>query len=212
MQAMDGGAQEDDADGDFIGSDCELADACTTEHGERPLGFYEVSAAGQCCVTALREAEGGALVVVATGEPLVDPDGRPVLRECSDDGGSCRALPDAIAQLPGILVAPPGCTDALAAAGIDDPADNPRLTSTDTDGDLDALWGRACTLPPADQDFDGIGDACDLCVFAFDPTNAPYEDEQGKVWPHDGAYCSGSYAGMCEDVEDDDGGSDDDAG
>jgi hypothetical protein len=197
-QVFDGGAQEDDPDGDFVGTDCELDDACSTEHGPRPIGFYEVAVAGQCCVTALRD-DGGALVVVATDQPLLDPDGLPVRLDCDDDGGTCRTLPADVAALPGVLVAPSGCTEALADVGIDDPSTTPRLSAKDTDGDLDALWARACVLPPSDLDFDGIGDACDLCIFGFDPKNTPYTDEQGKLWPHDGDVCSGSRAGVCED-------------
>jgi len=210
-QLLDGAAQEDDEDGDFIGSECELGAECQTEHGPRPLAFYDVAVDGQCCTTALVQ-DGSALVVVATGEPLVDPDGLPVRLDCDEAAGGCRQLPLTVAMLPGVLELPGGCAEALTAAGYTDPSENPALQPSDTNGDLDALWSRACTLPPADQDFDGVGDACDLCVFGFDPSNAPYVDETGKTWAHDGAVCNGSYAGSCvgesDEPEDDDGGAD----
>ncbi len=211
LQRFDGTSQEDDEDGDFIGADCELDLSCATEHGPRPFAFYEVAVGGQCCVTALREDE-GAIVVVATGLPLLDPDGLPVRRDCDDEGGSCRALPTRIAALPGMLEPPTGCLEALEAAGITDPSETPQLDASDVDGQTELLWQRACSLPPSDLDFDGIGDACDLCVFGFDPDNAPYTDEQGKLWPHDGAVCSGAYADACEGEDDDGAESDDDAG
>src|SRR5690606_38520381 len=55
-----------------------------------------------------------------------------------------------------------------------------------------------------DQDFDAVGDACDLCVHAFDPSNEPYVDDQDMLWPNDGQACNGDYSpkttpgAMCE--------------
>ncbi|HET6586061.1 MAG TPA: thrombospondin type 3 repeat-containing protein, partial [Nannocystaceae bacterium] len=201
-QGYDGAAQAEDEDGDFVGLQCELGDGCETAHGPRPLAFHRVSVAGQCCVTTLVENGSGALVVVDTGEALVDPDGIPVRRDCDDEGVTCRRLPSAIAKLPGVLELPPGCSEALAEAGISDASGNVPLLPKDTDGDLDALWSLACTLPASDHDFDGVGDACDLCPFAYDPDNAPYVDETGKTWTHDGAVCSGTHADTCEAPED----------
>jgi hypothetical protein len=60
-------------------------------------------------------------------------------------------------------------------------------------GGVDELWPYLCLLPPWDQDFDGLPDECDLCPFAYDPTNAPYVDDDGMEWPNDGAYCNGDY-------------------
>jgi hypothetical protein len=51
-------------------------------------------------------------------------------------------------------------------------------------------------LPQADQDFDGLGDVCDLCTFAFDPDNAKYIDDDGRLWESNGAYCNGDY--LCD--------------
>jgi len=55
------------------------------------------------------------------------------------------------------------------------------------------LWAFACSLPPADQDLDGIGESCDYCPFAFDPTNSTFVDDNGMSWPNDGAFCNGDY-------------------
>ncbi|HWB74099.1 MAG TPA: thrombospondin type 3 repeat-containing protein, partial [Nannocystaceae bacterium] len=88
-QVMEGAMQEDDADGDFIGADCELGDECQTAAGPRPLAFHRVSVEGSCCTTLLIQ-DGDALYERATNRPLVDPDGLPVRLVCSD--ASCRAL------------------------------------------------------------------------------------------------------------------------
>ena len=51
-----------------------------------------------------------------------------------------------------------------------------------------------CLLPQWDQDFDGLGDVCDLCPFSFDPNNKPYQDPvTGKVWTNYGQYCNGEF-------------------
>ena len=42
-------------------------------------------------------------------------------------------------------------------------------------------------------DFDGVGDKCDLCPYAFDPDNSLYKDENNKVWPSYGKYCRGVW-------------------
>ncbi len=200
-QITDGGAQEDDPDGDFVGAACELGDGCGERNGPRPIGFFAVAVAEQCCTTSL-VADGDDLIVRQSGARLVDPAGLPVRTNCADDGVGCRVLPAELAQLPGVLTPPPGCDDALAAAGMD-VGDNVPLTTKATDGDLDALWDRRCALPVRDEDFDGLADPCDLCPFAFDPKNEPYVDAAGKVWPSDGSVCNGPAATMsCGDDPD----------
>lgn len=212
-QVTDGGAQEDDPDGDFVGAVCELGDGCSERAGPRPIGFYAVASAAQCCTTAL-VADGDDLVVRGTGVRLLDPEGLPVRVTCADDGVGCRRLPAEVAARPGVLAPPPGCDAALADAGLS-LDDNTPLDARFTDGDLDALWRLQCTLPVLDQDFDDLADVCDLCPFAFDPDNAPYIDANNKLWPSDGAVCSGPAAmAECSGVTPggDDGGSSDAGG
>ena len=67
------------------------------------------------------------------------------------------------------------------------------LDSPGVNGDADALYQFMCTLPQLDQDFDDIGDPCDLCPYAFDPKNTLYRDQNNKVWPSDGQYCQGPW-------------------
>ena len=127
--------------------------------------------------------------------PLLDPDGRPVTLDCDEQSEtSCRRLPQAVAERPGVLDPPPGCEEALADAGFSDPAENRPLTPQDVGGDGLALWDRMCLLPQVDQDFDGIAETCDLCPYAFDPGNQPYVDETGQVFNGDGLYCTGPYS------------------
>ncbi|MBK8236355.1 MAG: thrombospondin type 3 repeat-containing protein [Deltaproteobacteria bacterium] len=211
MQTFDGGAQVDDPDGDFVGAACELDVACGDQASPRPLAFYAVAAAGQCCTTLLVE-QGTDLFDRATMRRVEDSDGLPIRRSC--DGDDCRALPAVLAATPGVLVAPAGCDDALAGAGVSLDGNVP-VGAAWTSGDLDALWRLQCRLPTLDQDFDGLGDACDLCPFAFDPDNEPYTDEAGKLWPNDGAACSGANSpqARCSGADDPaDGGATDDGG
>lgn len=183
-QLEEGGMQEDDDDGDFVGGACET-ELCEIRTDPAPMAFFTLAAAGRCCTTLLVEEEGG-LFVGPQGLPLLDPDGLPVRIDCvvpdDPDLRTCSRLPEAVAQAPGVLTLPPGC----ASAG--QPVDPGTL-----DGDLDEYWTYRCELPQWDQDFDGIGDAGDFCPFAFDPENVPYTDDQGVVWPNDGKYCNGDY-------------------
>lgn len=61
-QAMDGGSQDDDPDGDFVGEVCELGaeKGCGDRDNARPFGFHRVTAGGNCCTTQLIEADAAA--------------------------------------------------------------------------------------------------------------------------------------------------------
>ncbi|MEM7154281.1 MAG: thrombospondin type 3 repeat-containing protein [Myxococcota bacterium] len=202
MQVIDGANQEaDDTDGDFVGNACETHSSCERRVDARPFSFYETSANGYCCTVALFEDENGELQinlpprddgVEQPSAPLLDPDGRVVKVECDEEtDDTCRKLPTSVALAPGILTPPAGCEEALNGS---DPRDNAKLTVDDFDGDLDALWSNLCFLPQFDQDYDGLGDPCDLCEFDFDPENQPYIDANGRVWPDNGRFCNGEYS------------------
>ena len=172
--------EEDDQDGDFVGAACEPGVDCSDRASPLNMGFFDVAVDGFCCVT-----------MYPGDNEWVDPDTRPVSSTCSpgdEEGGMCRTLPAAVANAPGMGVMPPGCEQLLADGCQAHP-----VTLDDVGGDPIALWDFACFLPPRDQDFDGLGDECDLCRFAFDPTNTPYTDEQGRLWPNDGQFCNGEY-------------------
>ncbi|MEM9458396.1 MAG: thrombospondin type 3 repeat-containing protein [Myxococcota bacterium] len=208
MQLFDGIEQQGDEDGDFIGVECELGPSCEQRAEPRPLAFHAVASSGYCCTVQLREEADGTLTDVVTGRTLRDPDGVLVRRDCTEvqaRAGQCRRLPEDVAATPGVLQLPPGCEQALAEAGLSGPEDNGPVDIEELGGDRDALWGMLCLLPPRDQDHDGVGDACDLCEFAWDPENLPYVDANGRVWPKDGALCNGEYAParVCADDIDD---------
>jgi hypothetical protein len=182
-QLLDGDEQEDDEDGDFVGRACETA-SCDSRNDPAPMAFYTESAAGKCCTTLLVESEGD-LFYVDGGRPVLDPDGLPVRVDCEYDDfelRTCSRLPEAVAAAPGVLTLPPGCSGASEIVDV-----------ADIDDAL-VYWSYRCELPQRDQDYDGIGDVCDLCPFSFDPDNTPYVDDAGKVWENDGKYCNGAYS------------------
>ncbi|MBX7077682.1 MAG: thrombospondin type 3 repeat-containing protein [Nannocystaceae bacterium] len=192
-QLTGAGQVADDPDGDTVGNACELSLDCSTRVDPPPSDFYSLAVEGHCCIALLTEAEDGGLVIARSGQPLQSPDGVPIRLECdaeSAQAGLCVALPPAVAATPGVLLPPAGCSEVL---GNIDPTTVAPVDVADVDN-LEALWAYRCTLPQLDQDFDGIGDECDLCPFVFDPTNEPYVDAQGKLWPLDGRYCNGEYS------------------
>lgn len=197
LQIFDGVQQQGDEDADFIGDECEAGAICADRSDPRPMAFRRVSSSGYCCTLALDVAEDGSVTDRNSGEALFDPMGLPVRVDCSEaeqEARQCRRLPSDVQQMPGVIELPPGCDEALAEAGLDGHEDNVAVTLADVGGDLAALWDFQCLLPPRDQDFDALGDACDLCPFAFDPENTQYVDETGRLWPKDGAFCNGEFA------------------
>lgn len=216
QQVQIGMSEENDADGDFVGFNCETNSECYETPDARPIAFYDkVAPSGMCCTTVFPLDTLDAPRLMPDGEPLerdevvrlmeeyqaareawtmamdgseppVPPLFVPLKADCGGEGpDKCRQLTEKVKNTPGVVNLPPGCAEAGQPLTLDSPSIN---------GDADELYKFMCTLPQRDQDFDGIGDSCDLCPFAFDQDNTLYKDQNNKVWPNYGQYCSGVWA------------------
>lgn len=218
-QVQDGAMEDDDPDSDFVGNPCETNSECYERADARPIAFYtKVAPSGACCTTVFQEGIIDAPRLAASGEPLLSEEVESLLEQWrmdveqwamsmmgdappspifvplkADCGGEtpdkCRQLPDKVKARPGVLNLPDGC---------DGPGMPLNLNSTGVDGvtiggDANKLYQYMCTMPQFDQDFDGVGDKCDLCPYAFDPDNSLYKDANNKVWPSYGKYCRGVW-------------------
>jgi hypothetical protein len=80
----------------------------------------------------------------------------PLTVDCPEDqeNVTCRKLPKSVLARPGLVNLPMGCD------GVGTPL---TLDSPEIKGNEDKLYSFMCLMPQLDSDFDGIGDACDLC-------------------------------------------------
>ncbi len=190
-QVQDGGMQSDDPDQDFVGNACETNAGCYERADPRRVAFYTKSVNGQCCVQIFSESLGltdpGYVEIDEATDActVVDPV-VPLTADCPEaqEGTACRRLPKAVLDRPGVVKLPEGCTEAGTALTLESP---------EIKGNEDKLYSFMCLMPQLDSDFDGIGDACDLCPFSFDPDNSFFKDENNKVWPSYGKFCRGFY-------------------
>lgn len=171
---------DDDPDRDFVGSACEPDEGCIDRRTPRTIGFFDVSADGYCCV---RTYPGDGV--------WQTPDGLPIRLDCEEGDDTCAPVAPWAEATPGVVGLSPSCEAALEVACKEEAS---MVTLDDVGGDLAELWSFACRLPPRDVDLDGIGDSCDRCPLAHDPSNASFVDDNGMEWPNDGAYCNGDYS------------------
>ena len=197
LQTLSGASQEDDLDGDGVGSVCEpgFVQGCGTRANPERIAYHPVDANQQCCTVELIEdaewnlhraegcpspdAEPTDCPQLLAPHPELPGEFLPVRAQCDED--DCVTLPTILQTTPGMLFPPPGCDDALADAGLT-ARENLAQQVEDT------TWLHACQRPQYDVDFDGIGDVCDLCSLAWDPTNELFVDGDDRERPNDGAY------------------------